>query len=212
MIKSILVWSVALAIGAALATTSQAQDQQAPNVAEIMKQVMGAMGQGTGTSPDGKPHEPINFRELKKQLPAELTGMKRTSSSGEKTSTLGMTVSTAKAEYKGSNQDSLSLTISDIGALGGFAAMAQYAWTMSEYERESDTGFERTMTWKGHRATEEYDSKDKRGKIGIMLENKVVINIEGRGIPFETLEEARDSLDVDVLLGLQGVEKEEAAE
>jgi len=206
------VWSVALVLGAALVTTGQAQNQQTPNLAEMMKQVMGAMGQTTGASPDGKPREPIDFRKLKAQLPAELTGMKRTSASGEKTATLGMTVSMAEAEYEGKDGESMGLSISDIGSLGGIAAMAQYAWTMSEYERESDTGFERTTTWKSHRATEEYDSDSERGKIAIMLENKVVINIEGRGVPFERLEEARDTLDVDALLGLQAAEKEEAAE
>ena len=204
MMKRMLVSGAALLMGSVLVLTSRAQDEETVNMADMFQQVMGAMGQSAG---GGNPsYEPVNFRELKAQLPEELLGMTRKSASGEKNSMFGMAASMAEARYEGADGEWVTLKISDIGGLGGFAAMAQYAWTMSEYDRESDTGFERTTTWKGHRAVEEHDTKSGRGKISLMLENKIVIDIEGDDVPFERLEEARDALDVDSMLGLRSAE------
>ena len=111
------------------------------NMAEAMKKMGEVLGK------DG--FEPVDFRDLKELLPKSLPGMKREDASGEKTSVMGIKVSKAEASYfDEDNNSSIDISITDMGTVSGFAAMASMAWAFSEYDRESDSGYEKTTLTK----------------------------------------------------------------
>ena len=77
--------------------TDTPQDQSSnkndlENFADKMKEVSENLN-------EGKKVTPIDFRELKALLPENLGNLKRTNIEGEKTSAMGINVSTANADY-----------------------------------------------------------------------------------------------------------------
>lgn len=207
MILCSLTMATAIGVGSANA-------QEAPDFGQIMGAMMGALSGAGQTDESGEPTKtvmPIDFRKLREHLPAELPGLPRTSASGERSSAMGMHVSNAEGVYSDGEGNSITIQISDMGSMGGFLAMAQFGMAMGEFDRETDTGFERTARWRGHRVVEEFDTRYRTGKITIMAD-AVVVNIEGQGVDFEKLEEARDSIAFDDLLAAVKAHKESQTE
>lgn len=195
--------SMVVVTGCALgwfATAGVAQEQ-APDMKQFMEAMAAAMGGGqTNASGEAAPAAtPTDFRKLKEFLPAELPGMTRTSATGERTAAMGMNVSNAEAVYEGDPTGRITLKITDMGSMGGFLAMAQAGMAMGEYDRETETGYERTLTWKGHKASESYDNKGRYGKFTAMI-GSIVIDVDGSDVDFTAIEAARDAIALDDLL------------
>ena len=122
--------------------------------------------------------DPVDFRKLKDLLPAELAGLPRTESSGEKTGAMGFTVSTATARYsKEGNDSSVKVEIVDTGGIAGVATMALAAWTMADIDKETDDGYEKTTKVEGHKAFEKYNNKSKSGEVNVLVADRFVVNI-----------------------------------
>ncbi|MGA7305024.1 MAG: hypothetical protein WBW88_09125, partial [Rhodothermales bacterium] len=126
--------------------------------------------------------DPIDFRELKEMLPAELPGMQRTNAEGEKGGTMGITQSSAKGTYQpeGDNRTKVTIQIKDLGNLRGGAMMGGYAWLMMQTDKESDTGFERTTTYAGFPAFESYSTRNRpQGKIQVVIAQRFAVEVDG---------------------------------
>jgi hypothetical protein len=206
-----LLCTIALATGLGIGAASA---QEAPDFGQIMGAMMGALSGANQTDESGEPAKPvmpIDFRTLREHLPAELPGLPRTSASGERSSAMGMNVSTAEGVYSDSEGGSITIRLSDMGSMGGFLAMAQFGMAMGEFDRETDTGFERTTTWRGHRAVEEFDTRYRTGKITVMMD-ALVVDIEGSGVDFAQIEQARDAIAIDDLVAAVKAHKESQAE
>ncbi len=204
-------FSLTIATGIGLGAASA---QDTPDFGQIMGAMMGALAGADQTDESGEPAKtvmPIDFRKLREHLPAELPGLPRTSASGERSSAMGIHVSTAEGVYSDGEGASITIQLSDMGSMGGLLAMAQFGMAMGEFDRETDTGFERTTRWRGHRAVEEFDTRHRTGKITIMAD-AVVMNIEGQGVDFAQLEEARDTVAFDDLMAAVKEHKEGEAE
>ena len=145
----------------------------------------------------------VDFRALKALLPEALDGFRRTKASGEKQTVMGMTAATAEASYEAGDGETITIKLSDNAGMGGIMAFTQAAWTASEMDRETDTGFERTATYKGHKTHEEYDSSDRRGKIDAIVGGRFNVEVEGSQVAWEALQAALDKLDLDKLAALQ---------
>lgn len=192
---------------------SNASAQEAPDLSQIMGAMMGALsgaGQAGESGEAAKPTMPIDFRTLRENLPAELPGMPRTSASGERSSAMGVHVSTAEGVYSDGSGGTITVKFTDMGSMGGFLAMAQMGLAMGEYDRESDTGFERTGQWRGHRSIEEFDTRYRTGRIAVMAD-ALMVEVEGNGVDFAKLEETRDALPIDALLAAVKENKEKQA-
>lgn len=152
---------------------------------------------------DGKKVEPVDFRELKALLPEKLSGMTREGAEGEKASAMGVKVSEAHANYVSATGASATVKITDMGSVSGLVGMATMAWAAADIDRETETGYERTTTFDGHKAFEKYDSEGRNAELNILVERRFVVTIEGSDVDMSFLKEAARSIDLSKLASMK---------
>lgn len=182
------------ALLALLATPALAQQ---PDLSALM----GALGSFMGGATNEAAVAVVDFREMRAVLPESIGAFKRTKAGGEKSTAMGMTISMAEGQYA-ADPATLSIKMVDYGGTGMGAMMAS-AWSMSEIDRESDTGYERTTEIKGHKAIERYDNEAKYGEIQILVAGRFMVEIESRDGKPEDLQAAATALDLDKLAALK---------
>lgn len=166
-----------------------------------MSALMGAMGAMFGGAQNQTGSvEVVNFRDLKALLPDSIGSAKRVSASGEKNSVMGFTISQAEGAYKAGSTDT-SIKFMDYGGTGLMGMLA--AWSMSEIDRETETGYERTTKIKGFKAIEKFDSSDKSGEIQIVVANRFMVEIEVTGGTDKDLQAAANAIDLQKLSELK---------
>lgn len=169
------------------------------DVGEAMKKASESIGNINLNIEDenGEKVEVVNFRSLKELLPNRVGGIKRTDSSGQKTGALGFKISTAEGKYKDGNQ-SININIVDAGGIG-MLVKSMADWSTIEIDKESDNGYERTTTIDGHKAFVKWDERNQKGQISVIVKERMIVNIEGRNVSMDDLEEALDDIDLDDL-------------
>jgi hypothetical protein len=147
--------------------------------------------------------EPVDHASLRALLPGSVAGLSRTNASGEKTSALGIKVSSARGEYGGGN-GSVNLSISDMGTLNGLT-MLGYAWLMTSIETESDTGYERTTQYRGFPAFEKFDKSGDtaRAEMQVVVDKRFIVSAEGRNVGMDQIRAALDGVDLAKLSSLK---------
>ncbi len=168
----------------------EAVKQGGEGMGEAMKKMTEAVGGAAG-----KKVTPVDFRELKALLPETLSGMKRTRSEGERAAAMGINISKAEGEYE-KEGSSIHIQITDMGSMTGLAAMAAYGWAMAEIDRETETGYEKTATYKGYRSHEKYDKDSKDGEATVLVADRFVVEVRGNNLPMDAIKGALDSLDL----------------
>lgn len=156
-------------------------------------------GDGFGQMNDGRHIEPIDFRALRDLLPSELPGMARIDAEGEKSGAAGFLQSSAKGTYQveGDRRSTITIKIKDLGNMAGGMIMGGYPWMMTETDRESDTGFERTTTYEGYPAIESYSTRGRSsGKIHTVVEKRFAVEVDGRGVDWQQIRGAIDQVDL----------------
>jgi len=154
--------------------------------------------------------ETVNFRELKALLPEELAGLKRTSASGEKTNAFGINVSKSEGEYKTEDNSSrIRITITDMGSMSGWAGLAAFGWTMTEIDKETEDGYERTIEYKGYKGFEKYNTERNDGKKEVMVAKRFMVSVEGYNVPMEAINDAMDEIDIDELEEMKMLSEED---
>ncbi len=79
---------------------------------------------------------------------------------------MGMNISNANANYSDDeNGTSIDLKITDLGSVSGLSGMAAYGWYMVDIDKETETGYEKTFTYKGNKGFEKYDNEGKYGEV-----------------------------------------------
>lgn len=159
---------------------------------------------------EGKKVEPVDFRELKALLPEKIGEMERTNASGEKTAAMGINISKANADYrmKEGNQR-IDVDITDLGSVTGLAGFAAYGWYMVDIDRETDTGYEKTTTYNGHKAYEEYDNQNQSGKISVLVSKRFIVEVDGDNVSMDQIKTVLGMIDIGRLESMKdfGVEK-----
>ncbi|MDP9177077.1 MAG: transposase [Gemmatimonadota bacterium] len=170
-----------------------------------MGDAMAAMGAAmSGAANAGKKVETVNYQELKALLPESLPGMKRTNATGEKSSAMGMQISHAEGRYSSDDGNSSTIKITDIGSMTGLAGMTAYAWAKVDVDRESDTGYEKTTTHGGYKAHEKYDTQNKSGEISVLVGDRFVVEVDGRGIDMDAIKSTLGKVDLGKLNSMKG--------
>lgn len=172
--------------------------ENAGDMAEAMKK----MGQALAGN---EKVEPVDFRELKKLLPEKLAGMKRTNASGEKNSAFGIKISQAEADYDAGNGGTIHVEITDMGTMKGLARMARFGWVMADVDRESDDGYERTITYRGHKGHEEYQTDSKEGTIQLLVADRFSVEVHGSDVDMKMIKKALDKLDINKLERMKNI-------
>ncbi|MBE2180565.1 MAG: hypothetical protein IAE97_08855 [Chthoniobacterales bacterium] len=152
--------------------------------------------------------EAVDFRQLKALLPEELAGLRRTNARGEKTGAFGANIATTTGEYGSPDGPRLTVKITDLGATGPFGALAGLGWLTSEVDSEGDDGYERTTMYGNYKGLEKYRGDSKSGSVNIVVANRFMVEVEGRGIEPIQLQTAAASLN---LMALEQLAKQEPA-
>lgn len=150
-----------------------------------------------------EPAEPVNFRELRETLPETLDGMERTNAEGATQSTMGFSISEAEATYEGAEGDGrIELSVMDYGAVPALGMMG-FAWTMTEVDRETSTGYEKTIRMGENKGFRKYDTASERGEFSLVVAERFVVQVDGRDVTDDQIEDALRSVDLDALEGMR---------
>ena len=183
-------WTLAALVIAGVASVVRADDDKAAKPAEAPKMVA------------------VDFRKLKELMPAELEGLKRTENTGEKNSFGAVSMSTAKAQYrKSKDQDdekepSISIELIDYGGVEMAKGLAM-AWTMAEIDKDSDSGYEKTVKVKGNPGMETWEKESKHGRVQVLIASRFILTLETTNIPSEKLIKIAESLPLDKIAALK---------
>jgi len=202
--------------GQAAGKSTQGSTQQTAAQSQAPTQpaaTAGATGDGTPTAAEmadiaaknretltqmnqGKEIAAVTTATLKGLLPDTLAGLKRTGASAQQNQIMGMDMSHAEGQYEGDNDASLELKITDIGNMSGAMRMGMVGWTMAQYNRETDTGYEKTGTYGGFKGMEEYDNESKHGTIRVYVADRFIVEIDGNSMTMDALKKALDQVDL----------------
>ena len=101
--------------------------------------------------------------------------------------------STAKATYV-IGDGSVTLTVSDIGTMGGLGAMAA-AMNVNTSSSSAD-GYEKVTTVDGVMTSEKYNSSNKSGEYTIVNNGRISVDAEGNGVDINTIKSLVASVDM----------------
>jgi hypothetical protein len=216
---AVLITSIAFVVTACKSPEQKAAEETAKRLEEASKNLekaaesgqanmgdaMAALGAAMGAATGGKQVETVDFRTLKDMLPGSVSGMNRTEATGEKNAAMGMQISSAHANYQNDAQNSnMKVTITDIGSMTGLAGMAAYAWAMTDIDRETGTGYEKTTRFNGHKAIEKYDNQTKFGEISVLVGDRFVVAAEGNAVSMNDLKGALNQVNLGKLESMKG--------
>jgi len=171
-----------------------------------MGDAMSALGAAMGAANGGKKVETVDYKVLKDMLPADLSGMKRSEASGEKTSAMGINVATAEGSYKNdAGSSTMNIKITDIGSMTGLAGMAMFAWASTDIDKETETGYEKTSMFNGFKSHEKYDKSSKSGELSTIVGGRFVVEASGYGVDMEAIKDAVTKVDLKKLDSMKGV-------
>lgn len=147
-----------------------------------------------------EPKEVVDAKLLKELLPEEAAGLARKSAESEKVGAMGFMVSKAEAKYK-NDDSSIEINIIDVAGTGALMGMA--AWSMMEMDKETENGYEKTTTYKGNKAYEKYNSKNKDGEMAVIVAKRFVVTVKGRDVEMDKIKDTFDDIDLGKLADLE---------
>ena len=154
------------------------------------------------------PAEPVDFRRLRDLLPESLGPLERTNAEGAKQGTMGFSVSEASADY-GAGDSTVAVKITDMGAVPAMGMMGA-AWTMTDVDRETSTGYEKTVRLGESKGYRTYDTDSRRGEFSLVVADRFLVNVTGRGVDDDALEAALRAVDLSALAAMRDEGRQEA--
>ena len=109
----------------------------------------------------------------------------------------GVDIAVADAHYEAANEEGyLEVTITDVGNLTGPLKIGMTGWTTAQYNRETDTGYEKITTYNGFKAMEEYDNENQSGALRVFVADRFVVEVSGGQVTMETIQQAMGKVDL----------------
>lgn len=170
---------------------------------KAMADIMGAMGGAVGGAA-GVNSVPIAAQDLKALLPESLGALKRESFEAQGGQAMGFAGSSAKASYAG-DQKRVRLTITDMGGMGGLAAMA--GWANMTMDKETDGKVEKVYKQGARTVHEDYRKDGSRGEVTLILENGVLVEAQGEKVDIAALKKIVEGLDLGKIEALKRAAK-----
>ena len=137
--------------------------------------------------------------QLKAFLPDSVAGLPRTELTAEKAGAAGISGSNAEAVYSKDNAR-ITLTVTDLSAMGAFAGIAGAMGVQSS--KETASGYEKVGKVNGRMTTEEWNRDSKSGKFGVLVADRFMVAAEGSGTSIDVLKAAVAAVGPDRLEGL----------
>ena len=172
----------------------------AEDMAKGMADLASGLGAAFGGDPNAKPVDPVSFRDLQTVLP-ELAGWERGKPTGER---MTAPVNFAEASVTHTKGDAtISTKITD-SALNQVLVAPFAMFLAGNYERETDSGYEKSVKIGDQPAFEKWDTEDKSGDLTVIVNKRFIVAIEGRGIDnAKVLHEVLEKTDLKKLAALQ---------
>ncbi|HEY9065649.1 MAG TPA: Yip1 family protein [Burkholderiaceae bacterium] len=147
---------------------------------------------------------PIAAADLKALLPEAIGELKRESIESGGGNVAGIGGSSAKAAYAAGDKR-VRLSLTDLGGLGGVAAMA--AWANVTSDRETPSEIEKTYK-SGERTVHEKQMKDgSRAEYTVLLANGLVVEAEGDKVDIAALKSVIDGVGLSKIEALKRAAK-----
>lgn len=170
------------------------------NKSKELGELADKMKEATEGFTEGKKVNPVDFRELKALLPENIANLKRTNIEGEKVAAMGMNISNANADYSDDkNNQSIDLKITDLGNIAGLSGLAAYGWYMVDIDKENETGYEKTTTYKSNKAYEKYDNQRQHGELNILVAKRFMVEADGSNVTMDQIKAAVELIDFEKL-------------
>ncbi|MGH7706318.1 MAG: hypothetical protein ACREM6_00055, partial [Vulcanimicrobiaceae bacterium] len=134
----------------------------------------------------------VDFQALKAVLPESAGDLKRTSAEGERTSTGGFSVSTAKGVYTDGHGGNVDVEIHDMANASGLLSMMGLATAV---ESESDTGYEKNEMIDGLKVHEKWTKADQSSELLAQVADRFMIEVRGNRVPIDTAKAALVGVD-----------------
>ena len=148
-------------------------------------------------SGEGKPA--IAPDVLQALLPAALGDLTRGSVESSSMGAAGVGGSQAEARY-GSGDSEITLTVTDMGVIGGLAALGSAFNVQSS--KQDGTSYEKVGKVDGRMTTEKFDSASKRGEYSTIVGDRIMVQAEGNAASIDVLKGAVAAVDLGKVEGL----------
>ncbi|MBT8402852.1 MAG: hypothetical protein KJP18_03275 [Gemmatimonadetes bacterium] len=194
MRRTSLASALLLSIAAVACGGDDAQDA-AEAAADAMRNAADAMQNAADNmaSSDDADAPAMTAEEMQESLPEEMAGLTRTTTERQSMGAGGMNISQAEATYEG---DGKTLEISLMS--GAVMAGPAMAFTMVQFDRTTEDGYERTIQYDGMPGMQEYeeDGDYRRAVMTVLVNNSLLVRIEAEGMTMDEVEDVFDDLDV----------------
>jgi len=147
------------------------------------------------------PVQPIPREQLKSLLPDSAAGLARATSEGSSGTFAGIAGSSATATYGNAQTGTVEVDVSDLGNMGGIAAIANLGATL-QVESESDTGYEKNVDLDGRRVHVKWTAAGKQSSLIEIIDNRYAIGVTGSGVDVDTAIAALKGIDAAKLQAL----------
>jgi hypothetical protein len=147
----------------------------------------------------GKNTPAVAADTLKGLLPGAVAGYGRTTVQSSSGGAGGVSMATASGDYA-KGDTSFSLSVTDMGAMAGLAAVAGAVDAQSS--SETATSYEKTGKVDGRMTTEEWDREAKSGRYSVVVGNRFTVEAHGNADNVDALKQAVASVDFGRLEGL----------
>jgi hypothetical protein len=167
------------------------------------------MREGMKQFNNGKDIKALSPSELKQFLPETIGPAKRSNSKAEHTNAMGMDLATAEADYEpeyaadAQQHPSYHVKITDLGNMSGAMLGGFAGWAMVQTESETETGYEKTVQYKGFPGRESYDRETKYGSLNVFVAKRFTVEVTGNDVTIEQVRTIVDGIDV-AKLGTMG--------
>jgi hypothetical protein len=87
--------------------------------------------------------------------------------------------------------------------MGQLGALGMASWATADIDQESDDGFERTVKIAGFKALEKFSKDGNTTEINIMVGSRLMVEVEGNGLPFQKVKTLVEKIDYKKLEALK---------
>ena len=147
---------------------------------------------------DGK-LPPVAAGDLQNLLPGSVAGWTRTEVESNSGSVGGIGGSNAQGRYT-SGEKSMTLSVTDMGAIGALSALG--GALNIESNKQTESGYKKTATVEGRMVTEEWDTSSNSGKYETTVANRFLVSADGQAAKIDDLKAAVASIDLAKLSAL----------
>ena len=177
-------------------TTGNAEALENKSAQDIVKDNMDKMS-GSGDDMKKRMEDlqklpPLSLDELKKILPEELNGVKRSNYSA--TSMGGSGVVSGK--YKMNDGSSIEIGVYDCAGPMGVGIYSAQFMAYYNFEQEDDNGYTKTTTFDGNKAVERFEKNNNEYNITYFTGNRFLINLKGENTTMDQLKAASKSINL----------------